>query len=88
MKKLSINNCRVCGLFIEEPPWGEDGETPTYEICPCCGVEFGNEDYSLESLRTYRNKWFDKHIVWFEDKEKPGNWNLYKQMQNIPDDFR
>lgn len=20
-------------------PWGDDGKTPTYDICPCCGVE-------------------------------------------------
>lgn len=39
--------CRVCGLYIEDEPWGKDGSCPTYEICSCCGVEFGNEDYIL-----------------------------------------
>lgn len=35
--------CRVCGLYLGYQPWGEDGKTPSYEICPCCGVEFGYE---------------------------------------------
>ena len=35
--------CRVCGAEQPEAPWGDDGETPTYDICNCCGVEFGYE---------------------------------------------
>lgn len=31
--------CRVCGLPLDEDPWGEDGKTPNYTICPCCGVD-------------------------------------------------
>ena len=25
--------CRVCGAEQPEAPWGDDGETPTYDIC-------------------------------------------------------
>lgn len=36
---MSNHNCRVCGLYIEDFPWGDDGNCPTYEICPCCGAK-------------------------------------------------
>ena len=29
--------CRVCGLNQDFKPWGEDGKTPAFEICGCCG---------------------------------------------------
>lgn len=46
--------CRICGLYSEDKPWGEDGHCPTYDICPCCGCEFGYEDYTVESAINYR----------------------------------
>ena len=33
--------CRVCGKVQDDPTWGEDGKTPTFDICDCCGVQFG-----------------------------------------------
>ena len=40
MHNKMLHICRVCGYCDEELfPWGEDGETPTFEICPCCNVE-------------------------------------------------
>lgn len=88
MNKSSINNCRVCGFYMIDEPWGEDGETPTYEICPCCGVEFGNEDYTLESTKEYRKTWLSTGAKWFESKEKPIDWDMEKQMQNIPEEYK
>ena len=42
--------CTVCGLPLGDfAPWGDDKESPTFDICPCCGVEYGNEDYTPES---------------------------------------
>ena len=32
---MSRHNCRVCGYYIDDLPWGKDGNCPTYEICPC-----------------------------------------------------
>lgn len=46
-----LNVCRVCGAKQLEPPWGNDGLTPSYEICDCCGVEFGYEDMNLNALK-------------------------------------
>ena len=43
--------CRICGYRLGFEPWGDDEKTPNYEICPCCGVEFGNEDCTMKSRR-------------------------------------
>jgi hypothetical protein len=80
-------NCRVCGLFNDNPPWGEDGNSPTYEICPCCGVEFGYEDITIDSTKDYRNHWINEGVKWFSAKEKPLNWDMSEQFKNIPIEY-
>lgn len=84
---MNKHNCRVCGLYIEELPWGEDGNCPTYEICPCCGVEFGNEDYTIQSVKEYREDWIKKGANWFEPDEKPKNWNLENQLKDVSKEY-
>lgn len=76
-------NCKVCGLRMEDPPWGDDGKSPNYEICPCCGVEFGYQDYTVESTANFRRRWIDSGAEWNEIKEKPDNWNLADQLRNL-----
>lgn len=80
--------CRVCGAEQLDPPWGEDGQIPSYDICDCCGVEFGYEDMNLESIKRYRQKWLDSGANWFRKKNKSENWSLDRQLQNIPDRYR
>ena len=82
------HHCRVCGLYNETPPWGEDGLTPTYEICPCCGVESGNEDFTPESTKLYRDKWINHGAKWFDPDEKQDHWDWMEQKKNIPGEFR
>lgn len=82
-----MNNCRICGLYTEIPPWGDDAKCPTFEYCPCCNVEFGNQDYNLTSVKNYREKWLNDGGKWFVAKEKPENWNLEEQLKGIPNDF-
>ena len=78
------NFCPVCGYPLGNyNPWGDDGKTPTFDICPCCGVEWGNEDYTTESRTEYRNKWLADGAKWFEPQKKPVNWNLEKQLKDI-----
>lgn len=62
--------CRVCGLYLGYQPWGEDGKTPSYEICPCCGVEFGYEDDSKSSIQAYREQWIRNDCQWFVTSKK------------------
>ncbi|MCD9189194.1 MAG: DUF4071 domain-containing protein [Pyrinomonadaceae bacterium] len=76
--------CRVCGLLQTQLPWGESGTEPTFDICDCCGVEFGYEDSSLYGIRKMREKWIQAGGKWFNEKLKPKNWNLERQIENIP----
>lgn len=88
LKKEDYHYCRVCGLYSEELPWGYDGMNPAYIICDCCGVESGNEDYTVESTKKYREEWIKKGALWFKSKEKPEDWSLELQMKNIPDEYK
>lgn len=81
------NYCRVCGLYSEDLPWGADGNTPSYLICHCCGVEFGYEDSTIESIKKYRMVWLGKGSIWFRSKYKPENWDLNLQLKNIKSNY-
>lgn len=76
--------CQVCGLNQGFKPWGDQGDLPTFDICGCCGVQFGYEDCTLEGIKEFREKWLREGGNWFSFKEKPQNWSLKEQMKNIP----
>ncbi len=80
--------CRVCGLMQLEPPYGEDGKSPNYDYCSCCGVEFGYQDFSLKGVAHYRKKWLEGGANWFHGVEKPAQWSAEEQLKNVPLDFR
>lgn len=80
--------CRVCGYRSEEPPWGEDGRTPLYDFCPCCGVEHGYQDSSTTGARTYRAKWLSAGALWDRPAVKPENWVLAEQLGQVPPEFK
>ncbi len=88
MKPNYNNNCRICGLKLLEPPWGENGETPSFNICPCCGVEFGYEDTVLPAIYAFREQWITEGAKWFRPKIKPDCWNIKNQLRQIPPKYR
>lgn len=79
--------CRVCGLKQDFKPWGEDGKTPAFEICGCCGFEFGYQDCIPEYVKKFRKEWLKKDGEWASPDEKPANWSLEEQMKNIPKEY-
>lgn len=78
------NICPVCGYNgLEEVPYDNDGN-PSYEICDCCGYEFGFDDGSEGvSFEQYRRKWLDEGADWFNISLKPEKWDLKKQLLRI-----
>lgn len=88
---MSRNNeyvCRICGFVNDDITW-EDGIYPSYNICPCCGVEFGYEDSDLVSIKNYRDNWLSGGANWFRDIGlKRENWDLLSQLNNIPEVYR
>jgi hypothetical protein len=83
----NTHECRVCGCYSEDYPWGEDGRSPSFEICSCCGVQFGKEDNDFESIKQYRAKWISAGGVWFDKGYKPTQWDITEQMKKIPAEF-
>jgi hypothetical protein len=84
LKNNELYVCRVCGLQQDELPWGEDGNTPSFNICDCCGTEFGYHDATLTAIKNTRSKWIAQGTKWFNPKAKPEIWVLKEQLQKIP----
>lgn len=82
------NNCRVCGFELVMPPWGPDDQTPTWEICDCCGTEFGYEDCTIASTKKRRFEWLASGAKWFDEKLKPTDWSVDAQFDGIPIKYR
>lgn len=80
--------CRVCGYILDEPPWGEDDQIPTFDLCNCCGVQFGYEDCNLAYVKKFRMEWIKNGVKWFFSKNKPENWSLEEQLKSIPLEYR
>ncbi|MBJ8504312.1 hypothetical protein I6M96_04750 [Acinetobacter seifertii] len=88
MDKMENFACRVCGLIQGEEPWGENGGNPNFDICDCCGTEFGYQDCTKESVKANRKRWLEGGANWWVLKEKPKDWDIEKQLQNIPANYK
>jgi len=76
--------CPVCGWFgLRDPPYDSTG-SPSYEICCCCGFEFGFDDGSNgETYSSYRDKWVESGMPWFDPDTMPPNWNATAQLSRV-----
>ena len=80
---------------LGQPPWFDHGSPPychrygaaSYDVCSCCGFEYGFDDdpgASLgDSFQEYRRNWIAEGAVWFTPKRRPPDWDLQKQLQGI-----
>lgn len=80
-----LRYCRVCGLRPEVPPWGEDGASPAFDNCACCGVQFGYEDLTPDSVQGYRQLWVSSGSRWNE-AASPGR-SVEEQLRAAPAPF-
>jgi hypothetical protein len=73
--------CPVCSYRgLEYPP-------QDFTICPCCGTEFGLDDFAespqgIEAARReLRRAWLDAGGPWFDpETPRPIGWNPYEQI--------
>jgi hypothetical protein len=63
--------CPVCGWATPDLPWGVDGLTPSFDICSCCGVEWGYQDASWVGLERYRAGWLEGGAPWRDPRVAP-----------------
>ena len=87
-----MSRCRVCGFdHFPDYPWGEDGELASYDICGCCGAQYGYNDDTLADCHAIRKHWVETErcAFWSWPRQKPpANWSPSKQLQLIPTAFR
>ena len=60
--------CPVCDFELGFAPW--DGESPSDEICPSCGIQFGYND-SRSDIRNY--VYAEWRAAWLQNKRQPFN---------------
>jgi len=67
-----------------EPPYEQVFGNPSYEICACCGFEFGNDDDSGTSepvsFEDYLINWIDSGCKWFDSDLMQDEWSLENQL--------
>lgn len=81
--------CPVCGFpDLDQPPWEPDTGVPSFDICPCCGCEFGYNDATVKAKERYRKEWIAGGAHWFEPELKPPDWDLSKQLRRIRVDLK
>ncbi len=78
--------CPVCKFDgLSEPPYNSEGSGP-YEICPCCGFEFGVDDFGYNSCKeahaVWRKQWIDRGCLWqYSENKKPKDWDPVEQLK-------
>jgi predicted amidophosphoribosyltransferase len=82
LNEQTNSQCPVCGYpDLDEPPFDEGGH-PTYNICPCCGTEFGYDDASRAHAQL-RDDWIKNGMVWWSSYVEPrSRWNPLAQLKN------
>lgn len=82
--------CPVCGWdSLKTPPYGPTGNLPAYEICSCCGFEFGFDDNGFTGSEanpahvSYRKLWIERGCPWFAEAAKPAGWQAERQLERI-----
>jgi hypothetical protein len=75
--------CPVCGWKgLEAEPIHPYG---TFEICSCCGTEFGLDVVCDEDILEVRVDWLKAGALWFSDFDKPVDWSMERALGQIKD---
>jgi len=73
-------SCPVCGFPSLEEPHVDPTGSPTYSICPCCGVHFGADDVDKTHLEL-RREWIAAGAQWWSQNERaPADWDAHQQL--------
>ena len=81
---MNVYACPVCFYpYLYEPPYDEYGYASD-EICPCCGFQFGYDDYPEKESAyiKWKEKWLNGGCKWFSKNRKPPDgWLLQNQLR-------
>ena len=75
--------CPVCGYNqLSETPYDRHGY-PSYEICDCCGFEYGvTDDDQGFTFQSYRKKWIEEGCPYF-GRDRPKDWTIEKAKEQL-----
>lgn len=78
---------QVIDLSKVKPPYCEFWGNPSYEVCDCCGFEFGFDDdpggtAKAETFDEYLAHWISKGCQWFTPKKRPHDWSIEDQLES------
>lgn len=69
-----------------KPPYEQYFGDPSYEVCLCCGFEFGDDDNpgtaDPTSFEEYLREWVRSGCEWFDPAMKPEGWRLEAQLES------
>jgi hypothetical protein len=95
---MSLHVCPACGFAgLQAAPWRRKSNDPnddrlrtSHEICACCGIEFGRDDWAggdlgkrLESYRRWRERWIKSGMRWFKPEAMPEGWQAQTQLEHF-----
>lgn len=67
----SLASCPVCRNELDFVPW--EGDSPSFEICPFCGIQFGyndaRRDLREQIYREWREAWIANDCQPFEGEQ-------------------
>lgn len=82
------SSCPVCGFGLDFLPW--DGESPSDEICPSCGIQFGYDDAAggkpEQRSRIYedwRSRWVTAGCPWSSARPRPKRWDPRRDLERV-----
>jgi len=80
--------CHVCGYpDLDEPPYDPVTGSASFDICPCCGCEFGYSDPKPASNKPFLREWIRFGTPWHEPGSKPLHWDAKQQLKGINVDY-
>jgi hypothetical protein len=73
--------CPVCGFAGLSEPHVDITGSPTYSICPCCGVHFGADDM-VKTHAELRALWVAQGAQWWsQNQPPPDGWDAEAQLR-------
>jgi len=77
--------CPICGYDeLYDPPKSLNTGAGSYEICPCCGFQFGvTDDDRGYDYDQWRKKWIDEGMPWRDLVAPPAGWDPVKQLGKL-----
>jgi hypothetical protein len=78
----------MCLIRGFAPPYVDHFGWPSYEVCACCGFEYGNDDDPGDAPGHSFEQSFENFVArgykWQRPRQMPPQWTLEKQLFGLP----